>query len=76
MLVSRGEDQCWRTVSGKDSGLGAGSLAHHDGSVRVVLLHGRVGAVQKGPVRHSSVSQLPPGSSVDTPKPLGTGTVG
>lgn len=39
-----------RTVSGKDSGLGAGGLAHQDGSVGVVLLHGRVGAVKEGPI--------------------------
>lgn len=43
--------ECWRTVSGKDSRLGAGGLAHQDGSVRVVLLHGRVGAVKEGPVQ-------------------------
>lgn len=37
-----------RTISGENSRLGAGGLAHHDGSVRVVLLHGGVGAVDEG----------------------------
>lgn len=36
-----------RTIAGEDSRLGAGGLAHHDGSVRVVLLHGGVGAVNE-----------------------------
>ena len=48
---------CGRTISGKDSWLGAGGLAHEDGSVRVVLLHGGVCAVQEGPVFATCISQ-------------------
>jgi hypothetical protein len=39
------------TVSGKHPRLGACGLAHHDGSLGVVLLHGRVGAVEESPAR-------------------------
>ena len=36
-----------RTISGVNSGQSARGLAHHDGSLGVVLLHSRVGAVQE-----------------------------
>lgn len=39
-----------RTVSGKDLGDSAGSLADQDGDVGVVLLHGRVGSCDEGSV--------------------------
>lgn len=39
----------WHTISGKHPRLGARGLAHHDGGLGVVLLHGRVGAVEEGP---------------------------
>ena len=51
-------EQVRRTVSGKDSGLGAGSLADHDGGVRVVLLHGRVGAVDESSVNQSQSQSI------------------
>lgn len=38
------------TISGIDSRLGASGLPDHDGSLGVVLLHSRVGAVQERPI--------------------------
>jgi hypothetical protein len=40
-----------RTVSSVDTGKGAGGLADEDRSVRVVLLHGGIGAEEEGPDR-------------------------
>lgn len=37
------------TISGKHPGLGACGLAHHDGSLGVMLLHSGVGAVEERP---------------------------
>jgi hypothetical protein len=42
-----------RTVSGEDSWHGASGLAHENRGVRVMLLHGRVSAVEEGPVQVS-----------------------
>lgn len=44
-----------RTVSSVNSGQGARGLAHHDGRVRVVLLHGGVGALEERPIERISL---------------------
>jgi hypothetical protein len=62
-----------RTIAGEDSRLGAGGFAHHDGSVRVVLLHGGVGAVNEGSVR---IALLAFGEGSRQPLPLGMAGVG
>lgn len=48
------------TISGEHPRLGARGLAHHDGSLGVVLLHSGVGAVEERPARerYSAMHEL------------------
>lgn len=48
---ARGRGRERRTVAGVQGGLNAAGLADQDRGVRVVLLHGRVAALEEGPVR-------------------------
>lgn len=49
----------WRTVSRVEGGLDAAGLTDEDGRVRVVLLHGRVAALEEVPATHISLSFTP-----------------
>ena len=53
---SRSQSRRMRTVSSIHPGNGADSLPHQDGGVRVVLLHGRVGALEERPGERKSIS--------------------